>query len=143
MMQTYDITLNNNNGEEITLKFRIRIKGQMAIEKKFKGETAMDAIMSAASDAEKMAYILTTALNFDGNDNTITDGMEAYDMLVDNGYAGQEQFTELLTNIALFSGIMSEKRKAQVDAYVKGTYDSAFAEQFGDDEKNMTQPSEK
>lgn len=141
MRRAYEIKLNNGKNE-ITLGLRINLKAQFELKKKYK-EDAIASILSAVSDAEKMAYIFTLALSFDGNENPITDGVELYDLLVDNGYAGQEQFMELLTSIAFFSGLMSEKRKAQIDAYIKGTVDEAFEEEFGEDEKNMTQPSEK
>ena len=142
MRQAYEITLNNNDGEEITLKLRIDIRGQMAIKKKY-GEEAATVIGEAISDIEKMAFVLTQALTYKHNENSITDGADLYDLLVDNGYAGPIAFAEFLTTVAVYSGAMDEESKEEIDSLVRGTYRKNLSEETGKNEKNAAKTSEK
>lgn len=114
MLNTYEITLENGKNT-VTVALRITIGGQINLKKKLKKESALDCIFGAIDSPETMAEVLTEALNFKGNENTITTGYELYDILVDNGYAGPESFVPLLTSIAQTSGIISEKQKKMVD----------------------------
>lgn len=52
--------------------------------------------------------ILTEALNFKGNDNSVTDGDELYDLMIDAGY-DQEKIFKTVVETGKTSGILSEK----------------------------------
>ena len=52
--------------------------------------------------------ILTEALNFKGNDNTVTDGAELYDLMIDAGY-DQGRIFKTVVETGKISGILSEE----------------------------------
>ena len=74
-----------------------------------------------------MVALLEEALNWEGNENPVTDGERFYDLLVDQGYCGQIQFSGLAFDIAACSGLVTAEQaktlkesvaKAVTDAYV-------------------------
>lgn len=131
-MKTYDLTLTNGKNT-ITLGLRLNVAAQMALKKKY-NEEAVSSLLSAVSDVEKMVYIFGLALSYKNNENAITDGAEFYDLLVDNGFAGQNEFMKILTSVAAASGLITAKQKKQIDAFAEGTTEEAFGEVFGEDE---------
>ena len=83
-MRTYDKMLNNE-----LYHFRLTVGAQKALEKKF-GEQANQFVFACADSVEKMTYLLGAAASYQGNENPTTNGDEIYDLLVDDGVAGQE-----------------------------------------------------
>lgn len=141
MFKSYDVTLENGKNT-VNLSLRINVAAQKMLKKKY-NEDAIASILSAVSDVDKMTYIFGLALNYKNNENAITDGEEFYDLLVDNGYAGQNDFMRLLTSVAAASGLISEKQKKQIDDFSEGVTDEAFGDAFGeDDEKNAVSSGE-
>ena len=133
-MNTYKLTL--GSGKDATeLNFRLTLGGQQALKKKYK-ESALSTLFSAVDDGEVLAVVMTEALSYKGNTNPITDGVEVYDLLVDEGYAGAEGFTEIAMNIAAASGLISQEQAEQVIAKAKGAMDKALDEIFRDEPKN-------
>ena len=96
-MRTYDRMLGNE-----LYNFRLTVGAQKALEKKF-GEQANQFVFACADSVEKMTYFLGAAASYQGNENPTTNGDEIYDLLVDDGVAGQDGF------FGVASGIMSEK----------------------------------
>lgn len=113
-MQTYEKKLKVGNKTE-TVKFRITLGGQKTLKEKYDQEI-LGILFMAVENAEMAADIFTEALNYRGNDNTITDGEEMYDLLVDNGVCGVGGFAEILFGIAAESGLVS---KTEADTFVK------------------------
>lgn len=99
---------------------RLTARGLINLKKKLKVDSDIECITSGIDDIENMITILTEALNYKGNENTITDGADLYDAMVDAGYHGIEEFVPVLTDIGFFSGILSEKMKSAIDAKAKG-----------------------
>ena len=90
-------------------KLRLTLRGQKAIREKYPDDSVLTTIMDAVDDPEAMDLVLTQALTFDGNDNKIRSGEALYDLLVDNGYEGQEDFLGLMMDIAKGAGLVTQK----------------------------------
>lgn len=88
-------------------KLRLTLKGQKALMERSPGSPALACVMGAIDDAEDLVALLTEALNWEGNENPIHDGEELYDLLVDNGYAGNAAFMDLVFSIAHNAGLIS------------------------------------
>lgn len=121
MRSSYDITLEKGDSR-IKICLRLTLGGQINLKKKYKEatgadgvKTALNVIFAAMDDAEIMAGVFTEALCYPGNENTIKDGMELYDLMVDNGYCGSESFVPILTGIAVSSGLLSQDKKDAID----------------------------
>lgn len=116
MRHTYDIKLKRDK-ETITVSLRLTLGGQINLKNMYKevNGTALQVIFMGMDDPAVMADVFTECLTFEGNNNDIIDGEELYDLLVDNGYAGEEQFVPLLTSIAEASGLLSKNKKAAID----------------------------
>lgn len=104
-------------GDKIA-KLRLTLKSQKLLREKYPDEAVLSAILSAVDEPEDMEYLLTLALNFEGNDNEIKDGAELYDLLVDSGYCGQEDFMGLAIEIAKNAGLVSQDDKNKLHKIV-------------------------
>lgn len=100
--------------EGVEYKLRLTLAGQKKLMERSPGSTALGCVMSAIDEPEDLAALLTEALNWDGNENTVRDGEEMYDLLVDAGYAGNEAFTELVLDIAHNAGLLSYDDKVKL-----------------------------
>lgn len=78
---------------------------------------------SAFSDRAKQG---DAALNYKDNDNEITDGEQFYDLLVENGRNGAEDFAKVLTDIAVNSGIIKKDQANSVMNSINATYKTMF-----------------
>lgn len=111
---TFDIEL-NYGGQAVKVSLRLTIRQLLELKKLLnrKGaniEDYYDIIVSSITDPEVAIEYLGAALNYAGNNNTITDGADLYDLLVDNGYAGPESFVPVYAGLAVASGILSQKK---------------------------------
>lgn len=120
MKRTYQITV---GGE--TYQLRLTLGGQRALRQQF-DEEALQTVLEAAVDGERMAAVLQQALNWEGNHNAITSGEELYDRLVDCGWAGQADFGELAFQIAAESGLISREQAKKLKESVLNTVNAAF-----------------
>jgi hypothetical protein len=93
---------------DVTVKLRLTLKGQKALREKYPEDSVLTTIMEAVDDPEAMDLVLTQALRFDGSGNKIRSGEELYDLLVDNGYEGQEDFMALMMDIAKNAGLVTQ-----------------------------------
>lgn len=91
-----------------TVKLRLTLRGQKAIREKYPEDSVLSTIMDAVDDPDAMDLVLTQALTFDGNDNKIHSGEKLYDLLVDDGYEGQEDFLGLMMDIAKNAGLVTQ-----------------------------------
>lgn len=117
---------------------RLAAGGQISLVERF-DEDAMQTIMSAGTDVKRLTALLEASLNWKGNENPTTDGVEFYDLLVDEGYCGVEAFGKLAVDIAVASGILTEAQAKKTRAYLEKTVAGVF-ETFDEPEENPTQP---
>ena len=101
-MRTYERMIGNDK-----YQFRLTAGAQKALEKRF-GVTGLQLILESAANAERMTAILAASANYKGNENPTVDGEMIYDLLVDDGIAGEDGFFEISLGIAVASGIMNE-----------------------------------
>lgn len=73
-------------------RLRLTIRGQNNLRDRFQEDT-IQTVLGAATDSRRMVALLEEALNWEGNENPVTDGERFYDLLVDQGYCGQIQFS--------------------------------------------------
>lgn len=123
-LNTHSIVL-KHNGEEKEFNLRLTISSQLKLKKAFK-EEGVQLIFSAMDDLELMLKLLTEALTFTGNENQVTDGEQFYELLVDNGYSGKEDFAKLVFDIAAASGIIKEGQSEKVSKMISDKYDEMF-----------------
>ena len=141
------------DGKEYRL--RLTAGGQKALRQRF-NEVPLEIAMTAANDEERLTALLTEALSWPDSGNTITDGEEFYDLLVDNGYAGQGRFNALVMDIVAASGMIkpdvAAKNKTATDKLLDRVYNQIFdrmesgdlggTETAGETEENpTTQPN--
>ncbi len=110
-------------GEEY--KLRLTIRGQRELAEQFQ-EDAIQTLLAAVTDSRRLCALLTQSLNWEGSGNTITDGEELYDRLVDAGWQGQGRFADLAFEIALASGLLDKKQTGQLRKSVRRAFDRAF-----------------
>lgn len=91
-----------------SVKLRLTLKGQKALRERYPEDSVLSTIMDAVDDPETMDLVLTQALNFEGNDNKVRSGEKLYDLLVDSGYEGQEDFLGLMMDIARNAGLVTQ-----------------------------------
>lgn len=107
-------------------RLRLTISGQNRLRECFQEDT-IQTVLGAAMDSRRMVALLEEALNWAGSDNPITDGEQFYDLLVDQGYCGQIQFSGLAFDIAACSGLVTveqaEALKESVARAVRTAYE--------------------
>ena len=55
MLKTLDLTLTGHDGENIDVKLRLTLAGQLALKKKHKGQSTFATVTEALDDAEVYA----------------------------------------------------------------------------------------
>lgn len=106
-MNVFPLTLKNFDGETITLSLRLTTGGQRTLKNKYPdAESTTDILFS--DDIAHTADVLTEALRFRGNSNSVTDGDELLDLLADNDMGGSANRMRLMGDIALVSGIFDK-----------------------------------
>ena len=123
-------------------RLRLTIRGQNNLRERFQEDT-IQTVLGAATHSRRMVALLQEALNCEGNENPVTDGERFYDLLVDQGYCGQIQFSGLAFDIAACSGLVTAEQaktlkesvaKAVTDAYAD-IREGKEAEEVPDDER--------
>lgn len=112
-------------GEKVEFQLRFPVMAQLEFKKKY-NEEGMSAVMSTADDLEKQLFFLEKSLSFKDNQNPVTDGKEFYEILVNNGYGGNEDFASLIFEIASVSGILKEEQSKKLSDVFNKTYDAIF-----------------
>lgn len=105
-------------------QLRLTIRGQNNLRERFQEDT-VQTVLGAVSDSRRMVALLEEALNWEGSENAVTDGERFYDLMVDQGYCGQIQFSELAFDIAACSGLLTkEQAKTLKDSVAKAVTDA-------------------
>ena len=94
-------------------RLRLTIRGQNNLRERFQEDT-IQTVLGAATDSRRMVALLEEALNWEGNENPVTDGERFYDLLVDQGYCGQIQFSGLAFDIAACSGQLAGEKQLPI-----------------------------
>lgn len=106
----------NLNGEEY--KLRLTMAGQKVLLERNPGQNILAILMSAVDDLKIMEDLLTEALNWEGNSNSIHTGAELYDNLVDAGFCGSIDFTKVVLNIAKNAGLLTQNDRDRLERVV-------------------------
>lgn len=106
----YDITIHTAEGMSAVVALRLPIGAQLEMKKKL-GEDTRTSLFEAAKDDEKMIEILTRALNWAGNSNSVKSGEELLEALIDTGDFGIIARQRLMIEVGAVSGIFSVKEK--------------------------------
>ena len=118
MKKAYRMEL-KKDGVPVNVDLRLTLGGQLSLRKKF-NENALGTLFGGMDDPTKMVAVFDEALNFSGNENTITSGAELYDLIVDNDLGGVSGFQKILSSSGRASGLLSEEEKAAVDKKSEG-----------------------
>lgn len=106
-------------------RLRLTMAGQRALRERW-GEEILPFLLSAAAEPEKLCGLLTQALTWPGSENPVTDGGELYDLLVDEGWRGQEAFAALAFNLGVVSGLLTRSQADELTQTVERAFRSAF-----------------
>lgn len=101
-----------------TVALRLTLGGQKNLQQRH-GDDPMSVIFAALSNPVAMSDLLQECLKWPGSKNPVIneedpslDGEMLYNLLVDEGYSGQEKWVDLVANIAQVSGLISFKQAA-------------------------------
>lgn len=133
----YDITVHNATGASVSVALRLPIAAQLELKKKYNEDTRT-TLFEAAKDDEKMIEILTKALNWSGNTNSLKSGEDLIESLIDNGDFGIVARQRLMIELGGVSGIFSNKEKDMILGKVDKMEDDMLHETEAEetDEKN-------
>lgn len=121
---TYDIKL-RHDGEDKEFRLRLTVGSQLKL-KKLYGEEGIQMIFASMDNLEMTLKLLTEALSFKGNENPVTDGEQFYEILIDNGYCGKEDFARLIFKTAVASGIIKPEQEDKLSKMIANTYSAMF-----------------
>lgn len=119
--RTYDLQLTATE----TVHLRLTVAAQLRLKNRFK-EDALDVILSASSDPERLLAVLDEALRFNDNPNGDMTGEELYDALVDSGVSGVDAFSSILFQLANVSGLLSDTQAEKLSAGIEKMVNAAF-----------------
>mgnify|MGYP000461490739 FL=1 len=119
--RTYDLQLTANE----TVHLRLTVAAQLRLKNRFK-EDALDVILSASSDPERLLAVLDEALHFNDNPNGDMTGEALYDALVDSGVSGMDAFSNILFQLANVSGLLSDTQAEKLSAGIEKMLNAAF-----------------
>lgn len=119
--RTYDLQLTANE----TVHLRLTVAAQLRLKNRFK-EDALDVILSASSDPERLLAVLDEALHFNDNPNGDMTGEALYDALVDSGVSGMDAFSDILFKLAHVSGLLSDTQAEKLSSGIGKMLNAAF-----------------
>lgn len=119
--RTYDLQLTANE----TVHLRLTVAAQLRLKNRFK-EDALDVILSASSDPERLLAVLDEALHFNDNPNGDMTGEALYDALVDSGVSGMDAFSNILFQLAHVSGLLSDTQAEKLSSGIGKMLNAAF-----------------
>lgn len=119
--RTYDLQLTANE----TVHLRLTVAAQLRLKNRFK-EDALDVILSASSDPERLLAVLDEALHFNDDPNGDLTGEALYDALVDSGVSGVDEFSSILFQLANVSGLLSDTQAEKLSAGIEKMVNAAF-----------------
>lgn len=119
--RTYDLQLNGGK----TVHLRLTVAAQLRLKNKF-NEDALDVILSASSDPERLLAVLDEALHFNDDPNGDLTGEALYDALVDSGVSGMDAFSNILFKLAYVSGLLSDTQAEKLSSGIGKMLNAAF-----------------
>lgn len=119
--RTYDLQLTANE----TVHLRLTVAAQLRLKNKF-NEDALDVILSASSDPERLLAVLDEALHFNDDPNGDLTGEALYDALVDSGVSGVDAFSSILFQLANVSGLLSDTQAEKLSSCIGKMLNAAF-----------------
>lgn len=119
--RTYDLQLTATE----TVHLRLTVAAQLRLKNRFK-EDALDVILSASSDPERLLAVLDEALHFNDDPNGDLTGEALYDALVDSGVSGVDAFSSILFQLANVSGLLSDTQTEKLSAGIEKMVNAAF-----------------
>lgn len=119
--RTYDLQLTATE----TVHLRLTVAAQLRLKNRFK-EDALDVILSASSDPERLLAVLDEALHFNDDPNGDLTGEALYDSLVDSGVSGVDAFSSILFQLANVSGLLSDTQAEKLSAGIEKMVNAAF-----------------
>lgn len=119
--RTYDLQLNGGK----TVHLRLTVAAQLRLKNKF-NEDALDVILSASSDPERLLAVLDEALHFNDDPNGDLTGEALYDALVDSGVSGMDAFSDILFKLAHVSGLLSDTQVEKLSSCIGKMLNAAF-----------------
>ena len=119
-------------------RLRLTIRGQNNLRERFQEDT-IQTVLGAATDSRRMVALLEEALNWEGYENAVTDGERFYDLLVDQGYCGQIQFSGLAFDIAACSGLVTAEQAKTLKESVAKAVTDAYAEADQERQRRLLQ----
>lgn len=119
--RTYDLQLTANE----MVHLRLTVAAQLRLKNRFK-EDALDVILSASSDPERLLAVLDEALHFNDDPNGDLTGEALYDALVDSGVSGVDAFSSILFQLANVSGLLSDTQAEKLSAGIEKMVNAAF-----------------
>lgn len=119
--RTYDLQLTATE----TVHLRLTVAAQLRLKNRFK-EDALDVILSASSDPERLLAVLDEALHFNDDPNGDLTGEALYDSLVDSGVSGVDAFSSILFQLANVSGLLSDMQAEKLSAGIEKMLNAAF-----------------
>lgn len=132
--RSYELRL----GDE-TFKLRLTLAGQKNLMQKNPDTPIMAIVMSAVDDPVDMENLLTEALNWEDNENTVHSGAELYDRMVDAGYSGSKAFMQVVLDIAHNAGLLTEDEQNKVGRGVSRQLDTMFDALAGEPVPSVTE----
>lgn len=123
-MNTLSLSL-KHEGQLKDFNLRLNVLSQLKL-KRETGTEGMDLIFKAMDDLSTMLKVFSESLGFPENENPITTGVEFYELLVDNGYNGREDFATLLFNIASHSGMVKEEQAEKLTHTITKMYNDVY-----------------
>ena len=124
----YDVTIHTNTGAAETISLRLPFAAQSALGKKYNKDT-ISLILAAATDNDIFIDILTNSLNWKNNTNTITDGGELVEALIDEGIVCDDvSRVRLMIGIGKASGFISEAKGAALEREMQAIEDNLTKE---------------
>lgn len=131
-INAYEFELTRADGDVVPVSLRLSVRGQMALKKKF-NESTTDTLFGAIDDIDRFVAVMGQALDYNGNKNTIKDGIDLVDLMAENGMLGMAEKQSIITSIGAASGIFSAREKDAIDGRANAVFGAAFG---SDDEGN-------
>lgn len=99
----------NENNETVTVTLRLNAGAALALENKL-NMTVSEVLSQATDHINILTELLTAALNYKGNNNSIKEGTDLYDLLIENDVDGNIGFNRLIVDLAEACGIYSKSQ---------------------------------
>lgn len=120
----YDVTIHNATGATETIALRLPFAAQSVLGKKYNKDT-ISLILAAATNNDIFIDILTNALNWKNNTNTITAGEELVEALIDEGIVCDDvSRVRLMIGIGKASGFISEAKAVALEREMQAIEDN-------------------